>query len=174
MKCNYHANMENYCPHCGAKMVEYKQRLTPGLVSCLSKAIEFVHANNRNEFHLQRDLNLTKTEFANFQKLRYFALVAQVEGKDGSWLITSRGGEFLRNEKGIPEFVKTYRNKVQSKSNTVLFYRDFRNKVPYFDSEFEYMSRFPDPQQSLDIPVISNTKKSPDLHDPKNILRLCQ
>ncbi len=165
--------MENTCPHCGAKMKEWKHRLTPGLVSCLSKAIEFVHANNRNEFHLQRDLDLSKTEFANFQKLRYFALVAQVEGKDGYWLITSHGGAFLRNTKGIPEWVKTYRNKIQSKSNVLVFYQDFKYKVPYFDCEFECFA-FPDPQQSLDIPAIITSKKEPDLHDPNTLLRLCQ
>ncbi len=150
----------------------HKERLTPGLVSCLSKAIEFVHSHNKNEFHLQRDLTLTKTEYNNFQKLRYFGLCVQVEGKLGYWLITSNGGAFLRNDKPMPIFVWTQDNHIIEKSEEMCWYKDFRNKVPYFDSEFEY-AHFPDPQQKLDIPTI-NKSKTPDLHDPKTLLRLCQ
>jgi hypothetical protein len=52
-------------------------------LSCLVKAIQFVHAHDRNEFHLQRDLELSHSEYANFQKLRYWGLVAQVPEKRG-------------------------------------------------------------------------------------------
>ena len=84
--------------------------LTPGLVSCLVKAIQFVHAHDRNEFHLQRDLDLSHTEYANFRKLRYWRLVAQVDGKRGYWLITKWGGQFLRGEIDMPVCVSTQDN----------------------------------------------------------------
>jgi hypothetical protein len=48
----------------------WTHRLTPGLISALIKAIHFVHAHNRNEFHLQRDLDFTHSEFTNFQKIK--------------------------------------------------------------------------------------------------------
>jgi hypothetical protein len=59
--------------------------LTPGLVSGLIKAVQAVHAKHENLFHLQGDLRLTHNEYANFQKLRFHALVAK-SGKPGWWL----------------------------------------------------------------------------------------
>src|ERR1035441_5888882 len=101
--------MTERCPHCGASMTVYEHALTPGLVNALFKAVQFVHRQNRNYFHLQKDLDLTKSEFTNFQKLRFHALVAKTDDP-GYWLITARGGEFLRGEVAVPRTVRTFRN----------------------------------------------------------------
>lgn len=125
------------CPHCGASMKAYWQNLTPGLVSALISAIVFVNKNNKNFFHLQKDLSLSKTQYNNFQKLRFHALVAKTE-KAGYWLITKRGGQFLRGEIEVPKEVLTFRNRVKEHSVGLVGIKSFRGKVPYFDSEFAY------------------------------------
>ncbi len=79
-------------------MKPFWHTLNPGLVSVLIKCIEFVREHDKNEFHLQRDLHLNVNEFSNFTKLRFHALVAKVDSKPGYWLITARGGQFLRGK----------------------------------------------------------------------------
>jgi len=110
--------------------------LTPGLVSCIVKAIQFVHAHNRNEFHLQRDLPLSHSEFTNFQKLRHWALVAQIKDKRGYWCITRAGGMFLRGEVDTPISVSTQDNHRIGKSEQRIHIRDLREKIPEFQSEW--------------------------------------
>jgi hypothetical protein len=118
----------------------WKQALTPGLVTALCKAIEFVHANDRNFFHLQKDLTaLTKSEYNNFQKLRFHGLIAHVEDHIGYWLITKRGGQFLRGELNIPDFVLTFRNRVVSHSDKLVSIRGFRNAPPTFDDRKDFL-----------------------------------
>jgi hypothetical protein len=114
----------------------WTHHLTPGLVSCLVKAIQFVRANDRNEFHLQRDLNLTHSEFTNFQKLRHWALVAQVKDKRGYWLITNWGGQFLRGELDTPIWVNTQNNHRIEKATERVHISHFRGKIPEFQSDF--------------------------------------
>lgn len=107
---------QELCPHCGAKMRAYWHRLTPMLVKGLIKFRKAVVEKGVNKIHLQRDLNLTKTEYNNFQKLRLHGLVAKFrednERVNGYWLLTRRGGLFLNNHYAIPKRVKTFRNKV--------------------------------------------------------------
>jgi hypothetical protein len=116
----------------------WEHTLTPGLVSVLVEAIKFVHRAGKNEFHLQRDLDLSKTAYNNAQKLRYHALIAKIEEKPGYWCITSRGGQFLRGEIRVPAGVKTFRNKVTGHSDEVIHIGELRNKIPVFESQFAY------------------------------------
>jgi hypothetical protein len=114
----------------------WRHRLTPGLVSYLVKAVQFVHAHNHNEFHLQRDLHLSVTENANWQKLRYWGLTAKVEGQRGKWLITKFGGMFLRGEIDMPVSVSTQDNHRIAKSEQRIHIRDLRGKIAEFQSEW--------------------------------------
>lgn len=126
------------CPHCGANMKAFWHTLNSGLVGILIEAIQFVRANNKNEFHLQKDLHLTVNQFSNFTKLRFHGLVAKVEGKAGYWLITKKGGEFLRGELSVPARVKTFRNRVKEHSEDTIHIRDLKYKFPAFESEYAY------------------------------------
>ena len=119
-------------------MKAFWHTLTPGLVSVLVKCIEFVHDHNRNEFHLQNDLHLSVNEFSNFTKLRFHALVAKVEEKPGYWLITKRGGQFLRAEISVPLKVKTFRNRVLEHSTELIHINELKGKIPVFEREFAY------------------------------------
>jgi hypothetical protein len=142
------ANTENQrCPHCGANMAVWSHRLTPGLVSVLVKAIEFVHRTNRNRFHLQKDLDLTKSQFTNAQKLRYHALIAKTDD-EGYWLITARGGAFLRGEIKVPATVKTFRNRVIEHGTELVSIRKFRDAVPYFETREDFRENATPPVRS--------------------------
>jgi hypothetical protein len=144
--------MTERCPHCGANMKAFFHTLNAGLVATLIKCIQFVHAHNKNEFHLQSDLHLSVNEFSNFTKLRFHGLVAKVDGKAGYWLITSRGGAFLRGEIAVPLKVKTFRNKVIDHSKEMIHIIDLKGKVPHFEREYAYEyqrpAKLPAPQQT--------------------------
>lgn len=128
----------HHCPTCGANLKAFWHTLNPGLVSILIKAIQFVHARNKNEFHLQNDLHLSVNEFSNFTKLRFHGLMAKVDGKPGYWLITKRGGQFLRGEITVPLRVQTFRNQVKAHSPGVIHIDELRGQVPYFEKEYAY------------------------------------
>ena len=129
---------EERCPTCGATCKAYFSTLTPGLVAVLIQCIQWVHQHDRNEFHLQNDLHLSFKENSNFSKLRQHALVAKIDGKPGKWLITNRGGAFLRGEIAVPLKVQTYRNEVIGHSTELIHIRELRGKVPEFEQRFAY------------------------------------
>lgn len=129
--------MEERCEHCGAGMKAYWHALTPGLVTVLIKMIGGVKRKNENKIHLQKDLDLTKTEYANFQKLRFHALVAKSD-TEGYWVITTRGGKFLRGEMRVPQKVQTFRNKIVQHSEELIGMADYRQRIAWFENDFEY------------------------------------
>ena len=120
----------------------HEHLLSPGLVGVLVKMIAAVKAKDANCVHLQRDMKLSHNEYANAQKLRYFGLIAHYEemGRraSGFWLITSRGGKFLRNEIGIPIKVRTFSNHIIGKSEVLKMIKDFypMYEPAWFQSEF--------------------------------------
>ena len=128
--------MTDDCPTCGAGMKAFWHTLNPGLVSILVKAIQFVHAAGKNEFHLQKDLHLSVNEFSNFTKLRFHALVAKVDGKPGYWCITRCGGMFLRGEVSVPLRVKTFRNQVKDHSPELVHIDELKGRIPAFEREY--------------------------------------
>ena len=107
------------CPHCGATMKAYWHTLTPGLVETFKKIIDGVKAKGLNSVHLQKDLDLSKSEYNNAQKLRYWGLIYYADREktnSGQWLITRLGGQFIRCESDVPKKIKTFRNHIEEKS----------------------------------------------------------
>lgn len=131
-------NESKKCPHCGANMKAFWHKVNSGLIGCLIKAIEYVKTHNKNSFNLNHDLNLSNVEYNNFQKLRFHGLVAKVDEKPGHWLITKRGGQFLRGEIVIPLRVQSFRNKVKDHSPQTIHISELKNKFPEFQSQFAY------------------------------------
>lgn len=129
------------CPHCGANISPRWERLSPGLVECLIKAVQVVHRKRKNRFHWHKDLALTNNQSHNFQKLRFHGLIAHYEKEDaepGEWLITARGGEFLRGDASVPAKVLIFRNKVQDHGKDLVHINQFRFEVPKFQKDFKY------------------------------------
>lgn len=99
---------EKICPHCGAKMMEYRHRLNEPLIVSLAK----LRRAGGGPLNI-KVLGLTHSQWDNFQKLRYFDLVRQVwvdgSRKRGVWEITNHGRAFLDGREPSYRSVWTYR-----------------------------------------------------------------
>ena len=152
-------SVENKCPNCGAAMKQYWQRLTPGLVGVLVKFRTAVIRKGVNKLHVPRDLDLSKTEYNNFQKLRYHGLVAKfrVNGihDQGYWLLTRRGASFLKGDIQIPSKVKTYRNRVIDHAGELVTVKDVLGITPYFEtiSDIEFEVAVPEIGEQTALPL---------------------
>lgn len=97
------------CEACGAKTVEYRHHLSNPLVIGLAK-LERAGGGPIN----LKEIDLTWSQRDNFQKLRYFGLVARCYREDGSrrngvWEITGKGRMFLGGTVGVEQVAVTYR-----------------------------------------------------------------
>lgn len=134
--------MEERCPHCNALMKMYWHRITPGLTKVLAKIYAKVCEKGENNFRMD-ELKLDHSEYGNFQKLRFHALIAkEVDDGElikGSWLITRRGVNYLKNIESIPVRVQTFRNKVVDHDSELVNLSEVMRKTdPYFEVKFDY------------------------------------
>lgn len=129
------------CTECGASLKQFWHRITPGLVMTLVKVYARVSKKGRNIVD-KKELSLSHSEYGNFQKLRFHALIAKykVDGEwlKGSWSVTKRGGEFLKGQTAIPARVKTFRNKVVDHDPKLIDLRSVMKRYPTFEVDFEY------------------------------------
>lgn len=131
------------CPHCGASMKMYWHRLTPVLVESLVKMKERILEKGINEVSVSKELNLTKTQYNNFQKLRFHGLVAHFKDEDGNnksgeWVITRRGNQFLRGEIEVPVRVQTFRNRIVEKDTKLVKISDVIGSTPYLEERDDF------------------------------------
>lgn len=98
-------NNVHICPTCGHKIVDYKHSMTKVLVSCLRK---LYNAGGKSK---KGPMNLTTTQFGNFQKLRYFGL-AELNPKTQEWMLMPSGLAFLRGKIRVPRYIITRSGKV--------------------------------------------------------------
>jgi hypothetical protein len=125
------------CPHCGAKMNEYKFSFNKGLRSCLWKMIE---ARGDDHGVPIREIGLTSSEWTNFQKLRYWNLIEHVDNaesrhKGGWWKLSQTAIAFIEGRIKIPAQVIMYRNKVKSFEGQSISFADFH---PGYDHRKDY------------------------------------
>lgn len=134
---------EKFCPVCGANMKKYWHTLTPGLVGLLVKCYDQVKKTGINKFKMN-ELELSHSEYGNFQKLRFHALIAKhkVNGEwiNSEWVITSRGGDFLCSKISVPKRVQTFRNKVVDHDFETISIRQIFNErsAVWFENQFDY------------------------------------
>jgi len=152
--------MIHHCEHCGASLKKFWHRITPGLVDTLVKSYTVVSAKNENVF-TRDELALSNSAYTNLYKLRYHGLLAKhkVNGEwhKGEWLITRRGGQFLRGELAIPFRVQTFRNKVIGHdSETVTLAQVMKEKL-YFEVNFEF--DYADEEDLERVPVVAKNRK---------------
>lgn len=79
----------NVCAHCGAKTVSYLHSLNKGLASAL---VSLYRASGTTPAK-KSSLGLTPVQYANFQKLRYWGLVARAD--KSMWYVTEKGKAFI-------------------------------------------------------------------------------
>ena len=121
------ANMKRnitVCPECGHKVVEYKHSINKTLVSCLSR-LNAMGGRARLD-----KMQLDNTQFANFQKLRYFGLAIPTN-KNNEWQITNHGVWFLQGRIQISRFVLTRNATVIRESSELVFINDVKDCVQY-------------------------------------------
>lgn len=152
------------CPHCGASMKAYWHRLTPGLVSTLIKIYNRVQQKNENKVS-KKELSLTHSEYGNFQKLRFHGLIARYRPEGhwdrATWLITRRGGQFLRGEIEVPVRVRTFRNKVTGHDEQTANIGKIWGSEPYWDQKFsfEFVDLYDDGEYVPGPPVKKRSRK---------------
>lgn len=125
------------CPHCQAKMVEYRHSLNKKMVTAL---ILIQELGGRVDFSkLARMLKFNDS--ANFQKLRYWGLTRKCKSDDGEriggvWELTEKGQSFLNGAEGVHEGVWTYRGEAVRFYGKILMFKDlategYRTKEDY-------------------------------------------
>ena len=114
---------QKVCEHCKAKMVEYKHSFSKALATGLWRLYQAGGQVNI------KDLGLTRNQWDNFQKLRYWGLVAQSyrDGgtrMNGHWQITAAGTAFIEQGTGIQKSVWTYRGDTVRFEGSTVFFKD--------------------------------------------------
>ena len=159
MKDKQHNHEVKNCPHCNASLVMRWESLSKGLVKTLIKfRKEVVEKNKFNRVHPRKDMNLNISEYANFQKLRYFGLVAHVKKADGTedsgyYLLTKRGNLFAKNQMSIPNKVLIFRNKIEARGTTFVNVNSILNNVdvPYWNEKDDFDIEFKDIDDYEDV-----------------------
>lgn len=144
--------MKDKCPFCGHTLEPRTESLNRGLVETLEKILHAVVMSGRNDVHLQKDMNLSKNQYNNTQKLRYFGLIAKVkvagQTNSGRWLITHRGAEFLKG-KPVHKWVKVYNNHLTERSAETVTVNDLLNHDVYWPVKLDYLFPKSEANQAL-------------------------
>ncbi len=106
-------------------MVEYRHRMTRPLVEGLRK----LRRSGGGPINLN-EIGLTRNQWDNFQKLKYFGLVMPVmhEGRRraGVWCITQHGLNFLAGSATVTTHIWTYRGeRVRTEGNPIFVWDVF-------------------------------------------------
>lgn len=122
------------CPTCGATMVEYRHSLNVGLVTGLAA----LHSSGGGPINLG-DLGLTRSQWDNFQKLRYWGLVAPSYDGDvrrrGVWQITEKGRLFVTGVTVIQRVARTYRGRTVGYEGALV-------RVDYVDKRYKLREEY--------------------------------
>jgi hypothetical protein len=149
-------NQEKFlCPCCGAKLSGRWENVSKGLVKNLIRFREQVLEKRENKIHLLKDLNLTHSQYNNFQKLRFHGLIAHYKNpitkkeESGYWLLTKRGNLFCKNQTAIPKKVLIFRNRIQERGEekiTASYILKSTTEEPYWSKkdDYEYQIAFQD------------------------------
>ena len=118
------------CPHCDAKMVEYRHVFNKGLAGSLYEI--FIAGGGPISL---RKLKLTRTQWTNFQKLRYWGLVSPTK-EDGEWVITQKGFDFIVKGETINKWVYTYRGEPVRFDGDICIFDEIH--TPKYDKKLDY------------------------------------
>jgi len=127
-----------FCECCGAKTVKYKHSFSEALAVGLYKLYEFGNISIN-----LKHLGLTRNQWDNFQKLRYWGLVKQAYRPDGTrlngeWIVTQEGIDFIERGTSIQKSVWTYRGKTVDFDGDTCFFLDvhepsYKKRLEYWD-----------------------------------------
>ena len=136
--------LRGVCECCSAEQWEYRHSLTKALLNGFFRLLEQGSGDYRISLIRINGKQMTHSQLANFQKLRYWGLAKQADGenKGGYWHVTNRGILFARGEKKLPKWAWTYKGRVISGDGKEIYvneadsdweWRDdyVRNRVPH-------------------------------------------
>lgn len=127
------------CPHCGQSIMKHTHIFNKSLATILLKTAK--RFSPGEPFHLQKDLDLTKNEYANFQKLRYWKFVEKFrfngKRKGGYWRLTDFAVQVL-NKGSIPRSVITFNNTIVEESEE---YTSISDAIGYFETPEKWSKR---------------------------------
>lgn len=104
------------CPHCGAKVVEYRHRFNKVLASALLKLSKFSGPVET------KTLSMSHSELANLQKLSYWGLIENT--KLGVWGLTDVGRQFVSGSSTIYEAVWSFRGEFRRFEGELILFKD--------------------------------------------------
>lgn len=150
------------CPHCGAAMKEWQQRLTPGIIDALRKICLWAIENKTTTIHIPT-IFPDRSSGNNSYKLQYFAMMkATPDHRSGYFEIQEKAFDFISGRIPCHVWVKTFRNNVVEYSKEKIFVKEVKRlwkKYPqeYWQREFPYeirnsrISLFEEAQTTLPI-----------------------
>ena len=122
---------KHYCPHCGQPIMKHTHCFNKSLGSIICQVAKKFPVNK--PFHLQKDMMLTKNQYNNFQKLRYWELVEKYYRngirQGGYWYLTNKAIDLFKGAK-VPRQIITFNNKVMGCSDDNVGLSD---AVGYYD-----------------------------------------
>lgn len=117
-------NNVTVCPNCGHQSVEYKHTINKTLIAGLARLYCLGGRARLDKMYLDN------TQFANFQKLRYFNLIIPTH-MNNEWQITNDGRWFLQGRIQVPRFVITRNALVIRKSPELVYINEVKDCVEY-------------------------------------------
>jgi len=129
------------CPHCGAKMVDYRFGFNKGLSVFLGRLYE-----NKGKACKTDNLGLTYSQRTNSQKLAYWGLAVPVKQteeqskKRGWWAITQKGIDFIEGRISIPKHAITRRGDIVGFEGEQIYLEDVKDGYQ-FRYEFKEQAR---------------------------------
>lgn len=140
------------CRCCKGSLRMNWHSLSPALVDLLAIAARYVKEHGGvNEVH-KRELDLTTSQYGNFQKLRYFGLITHVDDEGTAWLITRQGWQFLKGDWQAASRVQTYQNRIMRRDDRRVTVHDVmrkRDQVDYWPSARDFDFELASPQLGL-------------------------
>lgn len=117
------------CPTCGRRIIETPHGLNQTIIHGLWR---LHNAGGRSRLD---KLNLTNSQFTNFQKTQYFGLAIRAKDAEGKinneWILTNAGLEFLAGRRQMPKQVFVFNGKVSRVSTEKVYIDEITNCVQY-------------------------------------------
>lgn len=147
---------DTHCRDCGGSLKMFWHGLGPALVDTLVVVADHVQKQQLNVVR-KSAIELSHSQYGNFQKLRYFGLIHHLKDDDGkeirdAWLITSSGWKFLRGDWAAAARVQTFQNRIMQRSPERVTIHDVMRKkdqVDYWPRSTDFKFDLATPQLGL-------------------------
>lgn len=120
---------EDFCPHCGAKTVEYRHKFNKHMAKGLILLDQMGGVGKLKEL-----TQLTYNQRNNFQKLQYWGFIEKT-GHESNWRVTDLGKNVLENRIVFDKYAVTYRSEVKRMEGPAITIEDALGDYAYWYRE---------------------------------------